>query len=147
MTGPANGLLEKAVEVAIEKRIPIVAAAGNQGPGAGPTYPAAYNGVIAVTAVDARMRLYQNANRGQFVTIAAPGVGVWTPSRDGGKYSNGTSFAAPFVTAVVASLGHGRDLAIEDLRKELAARTRDLGAPGRDPLYGWGLVDGSDACR
>jgi hypothetical protein len=41
---------------------------------------------------------------------------------------------------------HGRDLNVSDLRKELAARTVDLGAPGRDPLYGWGLVNGRGIC-
>jgi subtilisin family serine protease len=146
VTGPANDLLEIAVKAAMDKNIPVVASAGNEGPGATPAYPAAYLGVIAVTAVDGRMRLYQNASRGHYVTIAAPGVGVWTPSRSGGEYRSGTSFAAPFVTAVVAVMKHGRDLNVSDLRKELAAGTVDLGAPGRDPLYGWGLVKGRGIC-
>jgi subtilisin family serine protease len=147
VAGPENALVENAVKAAMARNIPIVASAGNDGPNANPTYPAAYTGVIAVTAVDSRMRHYRSANRGGFVTIAAPGVGVWTPSKDGGEYRNGTSYASPFVSAVVAALRHGRDLSVKELRRELAARTLDLGPPGRDPMYGWGLVKGQDICR
>lgn len=88
----------------------LVAAAGNGGPSAAPSYPAAYPGVIAVTAVDANKRLYARANRGNYIAIAAPGVDVWVPVSTGmnagsgskGKYVSGTSFAAPFVAAAVA---------------------------------------------
>jgi len=147
IAGPANELLEMVVDEAMRRGVPVVAAAGNEGPKASPAYPAAYDGVIAVTAVDARLRLYRNASRGPYVTIAAPGVGVWTPSPEGGEYRNGTSFAAPFVTAVTAVLAHAQDLDVPELRRRLEARARDLGAPGRDPLYGWGLVRGSGLCR
>ena len=83
----------------------LVSAAGNGGPAAAPSYPAAYPGVIAVTAVDAQKRLYARANRGSYVAIAAPGVDVWVPltaNDSKGKYMSGTSFASPFVTAAVA---------------------------------------------
>jgi hypothetical protein len=85
----------------------VVAAAGNGGPQAAPSYPAAYPGVIAVTALDAQKRLYTRANRGAYVAIAAPGVDVWVPlATEGGKvkgkYMSGTSFASPFVAAAVA---------------------------------------------
>lgn len=147
VAGPDNELLKLAIEQAMQRGIPIIAAAGNEGPRAKPAYPAAYQGVIAVTAVDARLRLYRQASRGKYVTIAAPGVSIWTPSNEGGEYRNGTSFAAPFVTAVAAAIGHGRNLSITELREQLAARTRDLGAPGRDPLYGWGLIKAQGACN
>jgi Subtilase family len=87
----------------------LVAAAGNGGPSAAPSYPAAYPGVIAVTAIDAQKRLYTRANRGPYIAIAAPGVDVWVPVAAGaagngskGKYVSGTSFASPFVAAAVA---------------------------------------------
>jgi subtilisin family serine protease len=88
----------------------LIAAAGNGGPSAAPSYPAAYPGVIAVTAVDANKRLYIRANRGNYIAIAAPGVDVWVPVAAGGnagnaskgKYVSGTSFASPFVAAAVA---------------------------------------------
>ena len=147
VTGPPNELLRAAIDRANALNIPVVAAAGNDGPRAKPDYPAAYYGVIAVTAVDARLRLYRQANRGKYVTISAPGVGVWTPSRQGGKYRNGTSFAAPYVTAVIAALHHGNRQSVKQLHNNLVHHTVDLGPKGRDSLYGLGLIKGSGLCR
>ena len=147
LAGPANPLLEKAVTAAYRGGVPLVAAAGNDGPDARPAYPAAYHGVIAVTAVDMRLRPYLQANRGDYITLAAPGVGIWTPSAEGGIYQSGTSFAAPFVSAVVASLnaqGRATSATVEGL---LAASATDLGPPGKDQVYGWGLVQGTGICE
>lgn len=102
-------VLEAVVGKSLATSMLLVAAAGNGGPSAAPSYPAAYPGVIAVTAVDANKRLYARANRGNYITIAAPGVDVWVPVATGGnagggkgKYVSGTSFASPFVAAAVA---------------------------------------------
>ena len=76
LAGPANPLLQRAIDVASAAGVIIVAAAGNEGPAAGPAYPAAYSGVIAVTAVDRNLAVYRRANRGDYVDIAAPGVEV-----------------------------------------------------------------------
>ncbi|MDX1606087.1 MAG: S8 family serine peptidase [Candidatus Competibacterales bacterium] len=147
MAGPANPLLEKAVRAYTGRDQPLVAAAGNGGPDAPPAYPAAYPGVLAVTAVDQRLRLYRYANRGDYVALAAPGVAIWTPAPDGGgEYRNGTSFAAPFVTAVVADLRARESLPLAGLNRRLRDGARDLGAPGRDALYGWGLVRSPVRC-
>ena len=81
------------------------------------------------------------------MTISAPGVGVWTPSRQGGKYRNGTSFATPYVTAVIAVLHHGNRQSVKQLRNNLVHYTIDLGPKGRDSLYGFGLIKGSGLCR
>jgi subtilisin family serine protease len=147
LAGPANSLLERAVTAAYRGGVPLVAAAGNGGPDARPAYPAAYHGVIAVTAVDMRLRPYLQANRGDYIALAAPGVGIWTPSLEGGTYQSGTSFAAPFVSAVVASLnaqGRATSATVEGL---LAASATDLGPPGKDQVYGWGLVQGIGVCE
>lgn len=106
-------VLEAVVNKSLATGMLLVAAAGNGGPSAAPSYPAAYPGVIAVTAVDANKRLYTRANRGNYIAIAAPGVDVWVPVAAGGnagdgssgskgKYVSGTSFASPFVAAAVA---------------------------------------------
>ena len=147
LAGPDNRVLAKSVDALVAAELPIVASAGNDGPQAKPAYPAAYAGVIAVTAVDARKRLYTRANRGEHIGFAAPGVRVWTPVADDAEYRTGTSFATPFVTAIVASLRHNELVSFADLEKALAERAEDLGEPGHDPLYGWGLVQGAGACE
>jgi subtilisin family serine protease len=121
----------------------IVAAAGNGGPEAAPTFPAAYPGVIAVTAVDANKKTYQRANRGTYVAIAAPGVDVWLPiaaSGGKGKYMSGTSFASPFVAAAVAqqvAALAGQQAASSHLQN-LCGKASNLGAPGTE--HGCGLL-------
>ncbi|MDF2618441.1 MAG: hypothetical protein K0S00_1100 [Xanthobacteraceae bacterium] len=147
-SGPPNEVLKQAIDHALALGITLVAAAGNGGPGADPGYPAAYPGVLAVTAVDAEMRIYKRATRGGYIALAAPGVGVSTAAAGGGEADrSGTSFAVPFVTAAVARLAsmdpHAGSIHMEDL---LASAARDLGAPGRDEVFGWGLVQAAGLC-
>jgi subtilisin family serine protease len=78
LSGPANAMLQKAIEAAQAKGIVIIAAVGNNGAGAQPSYPAAYPGVVAVTAVDQKLNVYRRATRGAYVDLSAPGVDVWT---------------------------------------------------------------------
>ena len=139
LAGPPNRLLEAALQRASESDVTILAAAGNGGPVAGPMYPAAYKTVVAVTAVDAKGQVFRLANRGDYLDIAAPGVGV-RHARSGGGYasSSGTSFAVPFAATAVARL---RQLQPGDNALELLCNTaEDLGPPGRDSIYGFGLL-------
>jgi subtilisin family serine protease len=149
LTGPPNVLLEVAVEELAGRGIAVVAAAGNDGPAARPVYPAAYPPVIAVTAVDHRFRVYRRANRGTYVSFAAPGVGVWSADgAGGGRLFQGTSMAVPFATAAVADLvARTGQAGAAELRASLAAAAIDLGAPGKDPVFGWGLIQARPACR
>jgi subtilisin family serine protease len=126
----------------------LVAAAGNAGPQAPPAYPAALPSVIAVTAVDKDEAIMPQANRGDYIAFAAPGVRIWTPGGDGlGVYRTGTSFAAPFVAAaVVAERMAGVPADADALRRRLAARSIDLGAPGKDPVFGYGLIQATGSC-
>ena len=78
LSGPPNALLEQLLRRLAEGGIVIVAAAGNEGPKAGPAYPAAYADVIAVTAVDRMKRPYRRAGRGEHIDLSAPGVDIWT---------------------------------------------------------------------
>lgn len=147
-SGPPNEVLKQAIDHALARGMTLVAAAGNGGPGADPAYPAAYPGVLAVTAVDAEMRIYKRATRGGYIALAAPGVAVSTAAAGGGEADrSGTSFAVPFVTAAVARLAakdpHAGRIHMEDL---LASAARDLGAPGRDEVFGWGLVQTAGLC-
>ncbi len=136
IAGPPNQLLERAVERLSGRDMVLVAAVGNEGPAAPPLYPAAYEGVLGATAVDARRRIYRWANRGEQVDFAALGVGVRTLSVTGGTgVESGTSMAAPVVSAHAACVGAGSDVAAK-----LTARSIDLGDRGRDPVFGLGLL-------
>lgn len=143
LAGPANLLLEEAVRRVSERGIIIVAAVGNAGPRSEPSYPAAYEEVVAVTAIDRNKNPYRRAGRGQHIDLAAPGVAVWTAaSVSGGRTKTGTSFAAPFVTAAAARMkGASPDLAPERIREALTRSAEDLGEPGKDPIFGWGLLN------
>jgi hypothetical protein len=145
-SGPQDDLVQAKIESLSAKGLVFSAAAGNDGPTAEPAYPAAYPQVIAVTAVTKEFKNYPYANRGGHIDVAAPGVDIWTAwpdSREG--YRSGTSFASPFVTAVLAilppdMLKSPKERLFEQLR------TADLGAPGRDPVYGRGLLQAPASC-
>ncbi len=135
--GGAGDTVQRAiVERALARGLVLVAAAGNAGPEAPPVYPAAWPGVIAVAAHDAADRPYDRGNRGDYIALAAPGVELWLPL-DGGRYVSGTSFAAPIVAARLAwAAARGEPVALG----ALCARARDLGPPGRDPVFGCGAL-------
>jgi hypothetical protein len=140
--GPANQVLEAVTRAASARGIVLAAASGNAGPRAAPRYPAAYPWVVAVTAVDQESRAYVRAVQGTHVAFAAPGVGLPAPS--GSRALSGTSYAVPFVTAAYALALPGR--APEAATRRLVAAAQDLGAPGRDPVFGHGLIRLGAAC-
>jgi hypothetical protein len=148
LSGPANEVLHKAIAAAQAKGIVIVAAAGNNGAGAEPSYPAAYPGVVAVTAVDHALNVYPRATRGPYVDLAAPGVNVWTASTQStGSLKTGTSYAVPFVSAAAGVLLASRpDLDMTTVQARLEEATLDLGQPGRDPTFGFGLIQMAGLC-
>lgn len=147
-SGPENQVLRAMVLRADQAGIGLVAAAGNGGAGAEPAYPAAWPEVIAVTAVDTGLKPYRQANRGAYVTLAAPGVNLWTAaSISGGRLRSGTSYAAPFVTAVLAvERARTPDLDLGTHKQKLIACARDLGEAGFDDTFGNGLVTSPDQC-
>lgn len=141
-----NTILASALARAADRGLVLVAAAGNGGPSAAPAYPAAHPDVVAVTAVDPKLRPYRHANRGTHIDFAAPGVALRTAKPGGGvKLQSGTSFAAPFVT-VAAALERRAGVPASDVRHALARRAQDLGTPGKDPVFGWGLVRHRGRC-
>ncbi|MDX8439049.1 S8 family serine peptidase [Mesorhizobium australafricanum] len=140
--GPKNDLLGTACRNARALGMVLVAAAGNNGPKAPYGYPAAFDGVIAVTATDAKDGLMAQANRGAYVFISAPGVEMVAPSGAGSDVVTGTSFAAAIVSGAIANLIHAApDRSADDIEKALAATAKDLGPKGRDNDFGYGLLD------
>jgi hypothetical protein len=146
--GDANAVVALALRQVTAGRAVVVAAAGNDGPATAPAFPANEPGVIGVTAVDNQSEPYAQANRGDTVDFAAPGVRVWTPGPAApGSYHTGTSFAAPFVTAAVAArLANGAAADAEDIADALAHAAVDLGEPGKDPVFGHGLIQLANPC-
>jgi subtilisin family serine protease len=142
LVGPPNLMLQQVVRRVIANGQIIVAAVGNDGPTAPPLYPASYPGVVGVTAVDRRGRVLPEAARGTQVEFAAPGADMVAAS-DPQAFApvRGTSFAAPIVAGILAgSLHTPSKEAADEAIANLARAATDLGAPGRDPVYGYGLV-------
>ncbi len=145
--GPADALLGRLLAAADKKGIVAVAAAGNAGPQSAPLHPAAEPSVVAVTASDAEDHILPAANRGAHILLTAPGVDVLVPAPRGAyDLTSGTSVAAAEVSGVAALLLEARaDLKPQEVRRLLAETAVDLGAPGRDPIFGAGLVDAAAA--
>lgn len=141
-SGSPNQAFQRAISLASRSGMVMVAAAGNDG-SAAPRYPAAAREVIAVTAVDARGRAWGRANRGGHIEFAAPGVDIFVAKGSGGGYRSGTSYAAPLVTALLARQAARGGLSADGARRHLRGTARDLGAPGRDARFGYGLVQSS----
>jgi len=140
-----SSVLQDAVNYAASKGVLVVAAAGNDGSSA-PVYPASYPQVLAVAATDWNDQRWSISNFGDFVDLAAPGVGIYSTDWAGGAgpYASrsGTSMAAPHVSAVAALvLAVNPNLSADGVRNILESTAQDLGDPGRDPYYGYGRVD------
>jgi len=141
--GPKDALIERGIAATAAKGILMVAAAGNAGPKSPPLYPAANTNVMAVTATDAQDRLFAASNRGSHIAISAPGVDIFLPAPDD-KYqmTSGTSFSAAYVSGLAAlMLERNPRLKPGEVREILLKTARDLGAPGRDDLFGAGEAD------
>jgi len=132
LVGPRNRVVEAMVTRMAGRGFIIVAAVGNDGPAAAPLFPAAYNGVVGVTGVDARDRVLIEAGRGAHVDFAALGMH--------GRV-RGTSYAAPIIAACLAgALTAPSTVNAQSAITALRAQAHDLGARGRDEVYGYGLI-------
>ena len=141
--GPQDPAMHRILGAAFAQGVALVAAAGNAGPKSAPLYPGADAEVLAVTATDADDKLFENANVGRYVALAAPGVDVLLPAPDG-KYTleTGTSVAAALVSGVAALVLEQRPATQPPaLRKLLTATARPLGTGGHEGDFGAGLVD------
>lgn len=135
-----------ALQTAYDAGIVLVASAGNQNGGA-VTYPAALSQVIAVSAVDKYDHIASFSSIGSEVELAAPGVNIYS-TYIGGAYGtmSGTSMACPHVSGVAALyIASSPGSTPEQVRLALRTSAEDLGATGKDNLYGYGLVDAEKA--
>jgi hypothetical protein len=145
LVGPPNLALERIIAQLQQRGHLLVAAVGNDGPAAGPLYPASYPGVVGVTAVDTRGRVIPEAVQGPQVKFAAPGHQMVSAARGTRPYRpvRGTSFAAPIVAALLAPALPAPDTTLAAQAVEALARV----AAGQstqpmpwNPATGYGIV-------
>jgi subtilisin len=119
-----------------------VAAAGNSGSGADKVdYPAKFDSVIAVAATDSSDARASFSSTGPAVELAAPGVNILSTYKGGQyAYASGTSMASPHVAGVAALVFNCGISTNAQVRARMQQTAQDLGAAGRDNLYGYGLV-------
>lgn len=145
--GPQDPAMHGILAAAFDKGIMLIAAAGNAGPKSAPLFPAADEKVLAVTATDADDKLFDNANVGRYVAVAAPGVDVLLPA-PGGAYGleTGTSVSAALVSGVAALVLERRPtMQPSAMRKLLMTTATPLGAGGHEIEFGAGLVNAQRA--
>jgi serine protease len=133
----------------------LVAAGGNQGTNS-VDIPARYGSVIAVAATDESDQRASFSNFGSQIELSAPGVDILStmpsytvflnepPYGYGHAYDylSGTSMASPHVSGVAALVWAAHpDWTNAQVRSRLTSSAEDLGAPGRDRYFGYGLVD------
>ena len=137
-------VIAKACEYAHSKGVTVVAAAGNDGDEV--NCPASLDTVIAVAAVDRKLRHASFSSHGPEVEFAAGGVDVAMAYLDNGYATmSGTSFSAPVISGLAALVisrhkakGEGR-LPPDKVRDALRGIARDIGPNGRDEYTGWGI--------
>jgi minor extracellular protease Epr len=105
-------------------------------------YPAGYDSVIAVGAIDQNNQHADFSSTGPKVEVSAPGVQIYsTVNGETYDYKSGTSMATPYVTGVLALYKEANPtLSAPEIRRILDRRVVDLGDKGKDQLYGYGLV-------
>ena len=143
-------VMQDAIRSVVSGGVFVICAAGNNGADNSVDYPGRWIETIAVGAVDRHGRVASFSSRGPEVAVAAPGQDVLsTYPRNRYAKLSGTSMATPFVTGVVALMlakhrQQGSQTPIQtvtQLREHLARTATDAGSPGRDPAYGYGLIN------
>lgn len=157
--GPSDSnVLREAVEWAYSHGAIIVAAAGNSGDGDPSTdnilYPAKYDHVIAVGAMDQSYNVPIWSSDGPELDVVAPGVRIYSTYKGGGYATlSGTSMATPHVSATIAliqalRIASGKGLlSFEQVYEAITRTAKDLGKPGFDNFTGYGALDALAAVK
>jgi type VII secretion-associated serine protease mycosin len=134
--------LTEAIQYATDKGALVVAAAGNGGPNDVPKWPAALDLTIAVTAVDPANKATIFDQRGDYIDISAPGTEIVSTAKGDYFTESGTSMAAGFVAGAAALLFAAEPRVTNAQVRDILLRTAtDIGEPGRDVTFGFGLIN------
>lgn len=138
--------LHDAVKYAYSKDVVLVAASGNDNTDK-LGYPAAYPEVLAVSAIDPYENRAQFSNYGNYIDVVAPGVNI--PSTyPNNQYAalSGTSMASPHVAGLAGLIrAQNPYLTNKEVISIIRKTASDLGAPGKDTLYGYGQINIKEA--
>jgi serine protease len=137
---------EEAFERIYNSGVIVIAYAGNYG-STSCSYPASYSSVISVGAINIEKNHASFSQQNSQVDLVAPGVDiVSTRSRGGTIDFSCTSMAAPHVEGVAVLIwSHYPNESAQAVRMSLEILAEDLGPPGRDDEYGYGLVNAKEA--
>ncbi len=133
-------LLGRTLDTIHKNGVCVAAAAGNGGPKGNVLFPATHPDSLAVTAVGENLKGYAFASKGPRVDVSGVGVGLNAAVPGGRRAVSGTSFATAVVSGALLRMpacNGGRDPA--SMKTQVAAQAQDLGAAGRDPVFGAGL--------
>jgi len=134
--------LTAAIQYAVDRNVLVVAAAGNGAADSPPKWPGASDLTIAVTAVDRNNSVTSFDQRGDYIDLAAPGASILSTASNDYKIQSGTSMAAAFVTGAAALLFAAQpSITAAQVRDVLQRTATDIGAPGRDTTFGYGLIN------
>ncbi|WP_432835162.1 S8 family serine peptidase [Dactylosporangium sp. CA-092794] len=135
--------VKMAIKKAFAADVVIVAAAGNKPAVGSVDFPARMPGVVAVGAVDRHGERASVSVAGPEMVLTAPGVDMVTTDVGGKTHvGTGTSDANAVVAGVVALVrAKYPALSAAEVVRRLTLTAQDKGEPGRDPVYGFGIVD------
>lgn len=137
---------QNAMQQFFDNGLLLIAAAGNSG-NTSLSYPASYDAVVSVAAIDSNRNLASFSQRNSQIELAAPGVRV-NSTFPGNSYRalDGTSMASPHVAGVAALVwSNHSSCSAAQIRNVLNTSALDLGATGRDNSFGYGLVQAKNA--
>ncbi|MFF2482002.1 S8 family peptidase [Paenibacillus sp. NPDC058071] len=140
--------LHDAIKYAYDHDVVLIAASGNDNTER-PGFPAAYPEVFAVAATDANKKKASFSNYGDYIDVAAPGDSI-ASTYPGGQYAalSGTSMASPHVAALAGLIRSvNPDLTNVQVMDIMRSSAADLGDPGKDIYYGYGLIDVDKALK
>jgi len=140
----ASATLQNAINYAWNNNVVVVAAAGNNA-NTVLQYPAACEHVVAVSATEPDDSRAAFSSYGSYITLSAPGDGIWTTQRDlANPYGSwrGTSFASPIVAGVAALMASANSsLSNTQIVSLLKQTADDVGAAGYDTSFGYGRIN------